>query len=287
MPLATPVLRRFRVPTRARTSSACRPLYGNRAASVADEAPSAASTRSRGRWPGCRQRAERRTVWAYLPHRLLGRRVVFNTDGLDWKRRKWGCCAVVPYLRGQLLARAQDRLRTWCRTPRRCSGSTARSTAPRASSCHNGGHVRGVGLCSSGGADRQLGPACAVEPGRVLPARSAASSPADEPWDGGTRVSRSAKSTVPLAGRRRRELRECLLRAAQAASEDPRVLVDVPLIYEPCELIEALFLGARAYIHGHEVGGTNPWLVTAMGCGQARARPRRALQPRGPGRDRA
>ena len=28
------------------------------------------------------------------------------------------------------------------------------------------------------------------------------------------------------------------------------------------------FLGAKAYIHGHEVGGTNPSLVTAMGCGQ-------------------
>ncbi len=38
-------------------------------------------------------------------------------------------------------------------------------------------------------------------------------------------------------------------------------------IYEP-DQIEALFLGARAYIHGHEVGGTNPSLVTAMGCGQ-------------------
>ena len=31
-----------------------------------------------------------RTVWAYLPHKLLGRRLVIHTDGLDWKRRKWG-----------------------------------------------------------------------------------------------------------------------------------------------------------------------------------------------------
>ena len=31
-----------------------------------------------------------RTVWAYLPHRLLRRRLVINTDGLDWQRRKWG-----------------------------------------------------------------------------------------------------------------------------------------------------------------------------------------------------
>jgi glycosyltransferase involved in cell wall biosynthesis len=31
--------------------------------------------------------------------------------------------------------------------------------------------------------------------------------------------------------------------------------------------IEALHLGATAYVHGHEVGGTNPSLLKAMGCG--------------------
>ena len=50
------------------------------------------------------------------------------------------------------------------------------------------------------------------------------------------------------------------------ATEDPRVRFLGP-VYEP-EHIEALFLGAKAYIHGHEVGGTNPSLVTAMGCGR-------------------
>jgi rhamnosyltransferase len=37
-------------------------------------------------------------------------------------------------------------------------------------------------------------------------------------------------------------------------------------VYEPGHL-SALHLGAKAYIHGHEVGGTNPSLVNAMGCG--------------------
>jgi glycosyltransferase involved in cell wall biosynthesis len=32
-------------------------------------------------------------------------------------------------------------------------------------------------------------------------------------------------------------------------------------------LIESLLLGARGYFHGHEVGGTNPALLNAMGCG--------------------
>ena len=53
---------------------------------------------------------------------------------------------------------------------------------------------------------------------------------------------------------------------ALKALADPRARFLGP-VYEP-EHIEALFLGAKAYVHGHEVGGTNPSLVTAMGCGQ-------------------
>jgi glycosyltransferase involved in cell wall biosynthesis len=34
-----------------------------------------------------------RASWCYLLHRLLGKRVVFNTDGVDWERRKWGALA--------------------------------------------------------------------------------------------------------------------------------------------------------------------------------------------------
>jgi glycosyltransferase involved in cell wall biosynthesis len=36
-----------------------------------------------------------RASWCYLLHRLLGKRVVFNTDGVDWERRKWGALARV------------------------------------------------------------------------------------------------------------------------------------------------------------------------------------------------
>ena len=32
-------------------------------------------------------------------------------------------------------------------------------------------------------------------------------------------------------------------------------------------LVERLHLGAYGYLHGHEVGGTNPALLKAMGCG--------------------
>ena len=39
-------------------------------------------------------------------------------------------------------------------------------------------------------------------------------------------------------------------------------------VYGPM-LVEKLHLGCYAYLHGHEVGGTNPSLLKAMGCGNA------------------
>jgi glycosyltransferase involved in cell wall biosynthesis len=39
-------------------------------------------------------------------------------------------------------------------------------------------------------------------------------------------------------------------------------------VYGPL-LVEQLHLGCYGYLHGHEVGGTNPSLLKAMGCGNA------------------
>ena len=50
---------------------------------------------------------------------------------------------------------------------------------------------------------------------------------------------------------------------------DPRIRFLGP-VYESGHLT-ALHLGAKAYIHGHEVGGTNPSLVSAMGCARSSA----------------
>jgi glycosyltransferase involved in cell wall biosynthesis len=48
-------------------------------------------------------------------------------------------------------------------------------------------------------------------------------------------------------------------------SADPRVRF-LGGVYEPGH-VEELFANSFAYIHGHEVGGTNPALLQAMGCG--------------------
>jgi glycosyltransferase involved in cell wall biosynthesis len=49
------------------------------------------------------------------------------------------------------------------------------------------------------------------------------------------------------------------------ANHDPRIRFLGPVYTDGH--IEALHLGCRGYLHGHEVGGTNPSLLKAMGCG--------------------
>lgn len=50
------------------------------------------------------------------------------------------------------------------------------------------------------------------------------------------------------------------------SSDDPGKVILTGGVYDQ-ELLQALRLGGHAYFHGHEVGGTNPALVEAMGLG--------------------
>lgn len=56
------------------------------------------------------------------------------------------------------------------------------------------------------------------------------------------------------------------IRGLVAASDDPEKVILTGGVYDQ-ELLQALRLGEHAYFHGHEVGGTNPALVEAMGLG--------------------
>lgn len=199
-----------------------------------------------------------RTTWAYLPHRLLGRRVVFNTDGLDWRRRKWGTLARA-YLRGNywLARKTASHL---------VSDSKALQRLYRdeygvdSAFLTNGGGVHEV---TDEAAHRAILAGYGVEPGGYY-LQVCRIEPENNP-DIVVREYVASGATAPLL----------VVGGANYASEyfdslratpDPRVRFLGP-VYEP-ERIEALFLGARAYIHGHEVGGTNPSLVTALGCGR-------------------
>jgi glycosyltransferase involved in cell wall biosynthesis len=198
-----------------------------------------------------------RTVWAYLPHRLLRRRLVINTDGLDWQRRKWG-----------LFARAYLKLNYWLArkiTHRLVSDSKELQRyylevygAPSAF-LTNGGHVQHV---EDEARQREILAGYGVEPGSYYLAVCRM-----EPENNPDIIVREfERSTIrePLLLVGGANYKSAYLEAIQRTT-DPRIRFLGP-IYEPGHL-NALHLGARAYVHGHEVGGTNPSLVNAMGCG--------------------
>ncbi len=199
-----------------------------------------------------------RAAWAYLPHRLLGRRVIINTDGLDWKRRKWG-----------RLARAYLKANYWL--ARKIAAQLVSDSrelqklyldeyGAESAFLTNGGNLHEV---TDEDRHRTLLAEHGVEPdGYYL--QVCRIEPENNP-DIVVREYVASDASVPLlvvggANYESRYLEEL------KRTSDPRVRFLGP-IYER-DHIEALYLGARAYIHGHEVGGTNPSLVTAMGCGR-------------------
>jgi glycosyltransferase involved in cell wall biosynthesis len=199
-----------------------------------------------------------RTVWAYLPHRLLGRTIVFNTDGLDWKRRKWGRFARA-YLKANywLTRKIASHLVSDSKELQRLYREDYGADSAFLT---NGGHVHEVGDEAH---HRAILAQHGVEPGGYY-VQVCRMEPENNP-DVVVReyVESDAEAPLLVVGGANYESEYF---DALKATDDPRVRFLGP-IYEP-EHIEALFLGAKAYIHGHEVGGTNPSLVTAMGCGQ-------------------
>ena len=199
-----------------------------------------------------------RTVWAYLPHRMRGRTVVFNTDGLDWKRRKWGRFARA-YLKANywLARRTASHLVSDSKELQRLYREQYGADSAFLT---NGGHVHEV---TDAARHRELLAEHGVEPGRYY-LQVCRIEPENNP-DVVVREYLASSATDPLLVVGGANYESDYL-AALKATHDPRVRFLGP-VYEP-EHIEALFLGAKAYIHGHEVGGTNPSLVTALGCGQ-------------------
>lgn len=191
---------------------------------------------------------------AYWPHRVARRTLVFNTDGFDWQRSKWGRLAR-RYLRlsaGIGVKLAGDRL-----------VADSRVTADYYERRY--GH-RPVYL--SYGAPVLTTPqpeivaSYGLQPGNyyLVVARV-------EPENHVRSIIESylrTGSRIPLAvvgsqnydtayGKAIRELECHRVRLLGGVYADGH--------------LDALYQGCFAYIHGHEVGGTNPSLVRAMGAG--------------------
>ena len=199
-----------------------------------------------------------RTAWAYLPHRLLRRTVVFNTDGLDFKRRKWGRFART-YLRANYWL-ARKIASTLVSDSKELKALYLEDYGVDSVFLTNGGDVAYV---DDEARHREILTGFGVEPGGYY-LQVCRIEPENNP-DVVVREFGRTDTEAPLlvvgGANYESEYFESM-----KATTDPRVRFLGP-VYEP-EEIGALFLGARAYIHGHEVGGTNPSLVTAMGCGR-------------------
>lgn len=198
-----------------------------------------------------------RTVWAYLPHWLLRRRLVINTDGLDWQRRKWG-----------RFARAYLKINYWLArkiTSRLVSDSKElqkfylEEYDTHSAFLTNGGHVLHV---EDEEQHRAILAGYGVEPGSyyLVACRLEPENNIDIIIREFERSDSDAR--LLIAGGANYE--SAYIEQLQSTT-DPRVHFLGP-VYEPGH-IEALHLGSRGYLHGHEVGGTNPSLLKAMGCG--------------------
>ncbi len=198
-----------------------------------------------------------RTVWAYLPQLLLLRRLVINTDGLDWQRRKWGRLARLYLKVNYWLARHISRYLV--SDAKELQKFYMEEYGTHSAFLTNGGHVLEV---EDQARHREILKEYGVEPGSYF--LVACRMEPENNIDIIVReyVRSSAKEQLCIAGGANYEseyLKEL------EATRDPRVRFLGPVYAEGH--IEALHLGAKGYIHGHEVGGTNPSLLKAMGCG--------------------
>lgn len=193
----------------------------------------------------------------FLPWlRLRGRRILTNMDGIEWKRPKWSLPVkawfwinewIGAWASNRLVAdhpRIADHLAT--RRPRRAISMIPYGGDPVAGPASE--PLRSLGLEP----DRYLVSIARIEPDNSIAAMVEAFS----------RRQRGAKLAVlgklEDANAYHRQVRE-------AAGPD---VVFPGAIYDPAT-VRSLRGHARAYLHGHTVGGTNPSLVEAMWAGNA------------------
>ncbi len=188
---------------------------------------------------------------------LVLRRTPFaiHTDGLGWQRSKWGKLQRSYYRWSEAVS---ARLATWlvCDSP--AMAAYYRDVHQRPSSYLPYGSV--VGGAPSDAALQQHG----LEPGRyhLVVARLEPENNVDFIIDE-YRRSGARHPLVYVGGAR---YASPFSRALMQQS-DARVRCIGP-VYD-AELLNGLYHHCRSYLHGHEVGGTNPSLLRAMGAGAA------------------
>lgn len=190
----------------------------------------------------------------YWPHRLLGRTLVFNTDGFDWQRSKWGRLAR-RYLRAS--AAAGVRLAP--------DGLVADSRVTADYYARVYGH-RPVYLSYGAPVLTTPSPDVVASYG-LVPGRYYLVVARVEPENHVRSIIEAyvrSGSLIPLAVVGSQNYDTAYGKAVRDLQCDRVRLLGG--VYADGHL-DALYQGCFAYIHGHEVGGTNPSLVRAMGAG--------------------
>ena len=192
----------------------------------------------------------------FLPWlRLLRRKIVTNMDGIEWRRKKWGFLARAWLWTNEWIA-AWTSHRLVADHPAIAEHLSTRRNASAISMIPYGGTP----------ADESDAPvrAMGLEPGRYLIVIARI-----EPDN-------NIHTIVEAFSRRRRDAKLLVVGAlhktnpyhckVQAAASDEVVFPGA--IYE-ASVVASLRRHARAYVHGHTVGGTNPSLVEALWAGNA------------------
>ncbi|HTE47833.1 MAG TPA: glycosyltransferase [Gemmatimonadaceae bacterium] len=187
--------------------------------------------------------------------RLSGSPVVMNVDGLDWQRGKWG-----PVGRAYFQSAARSAVRY-------CTRLVTDAEAMRAYYRDNFGvdsEMIAYGAELKVAEHPELLVALDLAPreyflivSRLIPENSL------EAMLEGFRRSTTKKSLVVVGGANYRDAFHGRLRDIAAADERIRLVGHVA----DQVLLTELWCNCYAYLHGHSVGGTNPALLRAMGCG--------------------
>jgi glycosyltransferase involved in cell wall biosynthesis len=192
--------------------------------------------------------------------RLLapGMRIVTNIDGLEWKRRKWGRIAKIVLRLSE--AAAVRFSHSIIADNRAIQTYVAERYGRAAVLIPYGGNNQPTSEPSSEAATRRTRFAagsyfltvCRIEPENNVEEILAA-------------FSRTPQRPLVLVGNWSVSAYAAQLRARYGALPNVELLDP---IYEP-DALGVLRREAKAYVHGHSAGGTNPTLVEAMYCGLA------------------
>ena len=187
--------------------------------------------------------------------RLKGRQVFMNMDGIEWKRKKWSKPAKLWLFLNEVIGS------NTATAPIADHPEIARHVEKR---CRNRAIMIPYGSDIIGAASDQPVRELGLTPGRYF-----VSIARIEPENSILEIveaHRAAETSTDLAVLGRLDPANAYHRKVRAAGGNRTLYPGA--IYDE-EVVRSLRFHARGYMHGHQVGGTNPSLVEALGAGNA------------------